>query len=95
MERYLRNWRRISFRDLSSRAILVILGDGKNNYRPAQEEYIAHISSKVRNVFWLNPLDSQEWNEPDNMMKEYQKYCSKVYRCRTARDLQKIVKDIF
>ena len=60
-----------------------------------QEEYIAHISSKVRNVFWLNPLDSQEWNESDNMMKEYQKHCSKVYRCRTARDLQKIVKDIF
>ncbi|HBP64639.1 MAG TPA: hypothetical protein DD730_10265, partial [Desulfosporosinus sp.] len=82
-------------RDLSSRATLVILGDGKNNYRPAQEEYIAHISSKVRNVFWLNPLDSQEWNESDNMMKEYQKHCSKVYRCRTARDLQKIVKDIF
>ena len=82
-------------RDLSSRATLVILGDGKNNYRPAQAEYIAHISNKVRNVFWLNPLDSQEWNEPDNMMEEYQKYCSNVYRCRCARDLQKIVKDIF
>ena len=82
-------------RDLSSRATLVILGDGKNNYRPAQAEYIAYISSKVRNVFWLNPLDSQEWNESDNTMREYQKYCSKVYRCRTARDLQKIVKDIF
>lgn len=82
-------------RDLSSRATLVILGDGKNNYRPTQTEYLAQISSKVRNVFWLNPLDSQEWNEPDNMMKEYQKYCSKVYRCRSASDLQRIVKDVF
>ena len=82
-------------RDLSSRATLVILGDGKNNYRPTQTEYLAQISSKVRNVFWLNPLDSQEWNEPDNMMKEYQKYCSKVYRCRSASDLQRVVKDVF
>lgn len=82
-------------RDLSSRATLVILGDGKNNYRPAQTEYIAQIYSKVRNVFWLNPLDSQEWNEPDNMMKEYQNYCSKVYRCRSASDLQRVVKDVF
>jgi len=82
-------------RDLSSRATLVILGDGKNNYRPAQTEYIAQIYSKVRNVFWLNPLESQEWNEPDNIMKEYQKYCSKVYRCRSASDLQRVVKDVF
>ena len=82
-------------RNLSSRATLVILGDGKNNYRPAQAEYIAEISSKVRNVFWLNPLDSQELQEPDNMMKEYQKYCSKVYRCRSASDLQRIVKAVF
>ena len=82
-------------KEVSSRATLVILGDGKNNYRPARTEYIAQISSKIRNVFWLNPLDSLEWNEPDNMMKEYQKYCSKVYRCRSASDLQRVVKDIF
>ena len=82
-------------RDLSSRATLVILGDGKNNFRPAQPEYLAQISSRVRNVFWLNPLDSQEWNEPDNMIKEYQKYCSKVYRCRSASDFQRVVKDVF
>jgi len=82
-------------KDLSSRATLVILGDGKNNYRPPQKEYIAQISSKVRNVFWLNPLDFQEWDEPDNIMNEYQKYCSKVYRCRSASDLQRVVKDIF
>jgi len=82
-------------KEVSSHATLVILGDGKNNYRPTQTEYIAQISSKVRNVFWLNPLDSQEWNEPDNMMKEYQKYCSKVYRCCSASDLQRVVKDIF
>lgn len=80
---------------VSSRAIFIILGDGKNNYRPTQSEYIAQISEKVRKVFWLNPLESQEWNEPDNIMKEYQKYCTKVFRCRSASDLQKVVKDVF
>ena len=82
-------------RDVSSRATLVILGDGKNNYRPAQTEYLAQISEKVRNVFWLNPLEFEEWNERDNMMKEYQNYCSRVYRCRSASDLQRIVQDVF
>lgn len=82
-------------KEVSSRAILMILGDGKNNYRPAQSEYIAQISERVRKVFWLNPLKIQEWSEPDNAMKEYQNSCSKIYRCRTASDLQRIVKDIF
>lgn len=82
-------------REVSARATLVILGDGKNNYRPAQTEYLAEISGKVRNVFWLNPLEVQEWNERDNMMNEYQDYCSKVYRCRSASDLQRIVQDVF
>jgi len=81
--------------EVSTRATLVILGDGKNNYRSAQTEYLAQISGKVRNVFWLNPLDVEEWNDRDNMMKEYQNYCSKVYRCRSASDLQRIVQDVF
>ena len=81
--------------EVSSQAIVIILGDGKNNYRPAQTEYIAQISGKVRKVIWLNPLEEQAWSEPDNVMKDYQKYCSKVYRCRSARDLHRIVKDVF
>lgn len=80
---------------VSSRAIFLILGDAKNNYRPAQSEYFAQISEKARNVFWLNPLEIQEWSEPDNVMKEYRSYCSKVYRCRSASDLQRIVKEVF
>ncbi len=84
-----------NLRDFLSQATLVILGDGKNNYRPSQTEYLAQISNKVRNVFWLNPLDSQEWNESDNMMNEYLLYCTRVYRCRSASDLQRIVKDVF
>ncbi|MDR3584908.1 MAG: VWA domain-containing protein [Desulfosporosinus sp.] len=82
-------------RDVSTRATLVILGDGKNNYRPAQTEYLAQISEKVRNVVWLNPLEFEEWDERDNMMKEYQNYCTKVYRCRSASDLHYIVQDVF
>ncbi len=82
-------------REVSSRAVLIIMGDGKNNYRPAQAEYIAQLSEKVRHVFWLNPLEVQEWTEPDNVMKTYQRYCSKVYRCHSAADLEKIVKDVF
>lgn len=86
-ERYLK--------EVSSRALLMILGDAKNNYRRAQADYFAQIAQGVRRVYWLNPLEEKEWSEPDNVMKEYRDYCSKIYRCRTARDLQRIVKDVF
>lgn len=81
--------------EVSSRATLVILGDGKNNYRPPQTEYFVHLSEKIRKIYWLNPLEAEEWNERDNMMSEYQNYCSNVYRCRSASDLQRIVQDVF
>jgi Protein containing von Willebrand factor type A (vWA) domain len=82
-------------KNISARANVIILGDAKNNYRPAQAEYLAQISEHVRKVFWLNPLDTLEWNDRDNQMKEYQKYCSNVYRCRSASDLRRIVREVF
>ncbi|WP_407309110.1 VWA domain-containing protein [Desulfosporosinus sp. SB140] len=82
-------------KDVSSRATIVLLGDGKNNYRSSQKEYIAQISENVKHIFWLNPLDVEEWNEPDNIMKEYQPYFTRAYRCRLANDLQNVVKDVF
>lgn len=82
-------------KDVPTRANLVILGDAKNNYRSAQAEYLAQISQHVRNVFWLNPLDTSEWKDRDNQMKEYQNYCTKIFRCRSASDLQKIVREVF
>ncbi|MGC7873815.1 VWA domain-containing protein [Desulfosporosinus sp. SYSU MS00001] len=81
--------------NMSARGTIVILGDGKNNYRSSQKEYVAQISERVKQIFWLNPLNVEEWNDPDNIMKDYQPFYRKAYRCRSADDLQKIAKDVF
>ncbi|WP_088185818.1 VWA domain-containing protein [Desulfosporosinus sp. FKA] len=81
--------------NVSARGTIVILGDGKNNYRSPQKEYIAQISERVKQIFWLNPLNVEEWNDPDNIMKHYQPFYRKAYRCRSAEDLLKIVRDVF
>jgi len=80
--------------NLSSRATLVILGDGKNNFRPPHAEYLAQISERVRHVFWLNPLPESEWQARDNALPFYSSYCTRVYRCRTAADLQRIARHL-
>jgi uncharacterized protein len=82
-------------KDVSSKGTIILLGDGKNNYRSPQEEYIAQISERVRHIYWLNPLNVEEWNTPDNVMKDYFPYYQKAYRCQNANDLQKIVMSVF
>ncbi len=81
--------------EVSSKATLLIMGDGKNNYRPPRSEYLAQISEQVRQVYWLNPLNVEEWSERDNVISSYQPYCTKIYRCRTVEDLQKIARRLF
>ena len=81
--------------DVSPRASIVLLGDGKNNYRSAQEEYIRLLAERVRHIYWLNPLNVEEWSDPDNIMKVYRPFYTRAYRCRSADDLHKIARDVF
>jgi uncharacterized protein len=81
--------------EISSRATLLILGDARNNYRASQAEYIKAIQERIRHVYWLNPLEENEWLKPDNIMREYIPYCSKAFRCRTIDDLWRIAREIF
>ncbi|HVJ48636.1 VWA domain-containing protein [Desulfitobacterium sp.] len=80
---------------ISSQATLLILGDGRNNYRPAQAEYLQEINAKVNRVYWLNPLDEKDWFTSDNVLKEYKPYCSEIFRCRTVKDLQLVSRKVF
>ncbi|MDI6914913.1 MAG: VWA domain-containing protein [Desulfitobacteriaceae bacterium] len=79
---------------VSARSTLLILGDGKNNYRPPQTEYLAAIQEKVRRVIWLNPLETDEWWERDNVLTLYREHCTQVFRCRTLDDLQIITRKL-
>ncbi|GAB6174701.1 VWA domain-containing protein [Paradesulfitobacterium aromaticivorans] len=81
--------------EISSRATVLILGDGKNNFRQPQTEYLAQMQERVRHIFWLNPLNIAEWSERDNSLPHYLPYCTKVYRCRTLDDLREIARRIF
>ncbi|WP_206812100.1 VWA domain-containing protein [Paradesulfitobacterium ferrireducens] len=78
--------------EISSQATVLILGDGKNNFRLPQEEYLAQIGEHVRHIFWLNPLHEKEWTERDNALTAYRSFCTRVYRCRTLNDLQEIAR---
>lgn len=80
---------------ISSQATVLILGDGRNNYRPSQSEYLREINEKVKRVYWLNPLDEKDWFTSDNVLIEYLPYCASVFRCKTVKDLQQLSRKVF
>lgn len=79
---------------ISARSTLLVLGDGKNNYRPPQTESLSTIREKVRRVIWLNPLEPDDWLERDNALAVYREHCSQIFRCRTLDDLHQIARQL-
>lgn len=90
-EEFSKNW----LSEVSTRATLLILGDGRNNFRPSQAKYLKEIQEKVRRVYWLNPLEEKDWLSRDNIIPEYRPYCTRVFRCRTIDDLWRISREVF
>lgn len=77
--------------ELDGDVIILILGDGRNNYRASGEEALMLISSKVRQVHWLNPESRENWGQGDSAMHVYQKHLASVVECRNLRQLQHFV----
>ncbi|KAF0804750.1 hypothetical protein A6D6_02784 [Alcanivorax xiamenensis] len=76
-------------REIDRRSTVIILGDARNNDLPAGEEYLAEISRRARQVFWLNPEHPSRWNSGDAIMAKYEPYCRAARRCSSLNDLSR------
>ncbi|MDO4542501.1 MAG: VWA domain-containing protein, partial [Bacillota bacterium] len=73
---------------------LLILGDAKNNWFPANKENLAAMSKRVKEVIWLNPQPRSAWNSEDSIIGQYAPYCTKVEECRNLQQLTKIAETL-
>jgi uncharacterized protein with von Willebrand factor type A (vWA) domain len=76
---------------LNKRSTLLILGDARNNDRPAGEKQLQQLSQQVGAVLWLNPENQNRWNTGDSIMSAYQPYCRHVASCATLAQLERFV----
>lgn len=76
-------------RDIDQHTTVIILGDARNNDLPAGEQYLAEVSRRARQVFWLNPESESRWNSGDAIMARYQPYCRAARRCANLNDLSR------
>jgi len=74
---------------------LIILGDARNNYKPAGADDFAGIAASARRVIWLNPAPADQWNSEDSIMDTYRPYCDAVLECRNLEQLARVARHVF
>jgi uncharacterized protein len=86
--RALRQFHATVGQELEHRATVLIFGDARGNYRPAEEATLAKIARRAGSVYWLNPERSGLWNTGDSMMSAYEPHCTAAVTCQTLNDLR-------
>jgi uncharacterized protein len=85
----------VSFMDkwpnvLSPRSSLLVLGDGRNNYRNPETDLLAHMVNASRHAHWLNPEPKHLWGSGDSAVPRYQDVIT-MHECRSAKQLAGVI----
>ncbi|MGW5313292.1 vWA domain-containing protein [Nocardia thailandica] len=75
---------------VTSRSALIILGDGRTNYRNPRLEILRELVGRARHAHWLNPESSVHWGSGDSAAREYGEVIE-MHECRSARQLTAVV----
>ena len=75
---------------LSRTGSLLILGDGRNNYRDPSVEALEFVTERVGHTHWLNPEPRREWGSGDSAARLYAQYVP-MHECRNVEQLTAVV----
>lgn len=80
---------------LNRNTIMLILGDARNNRRPARADLLGRIHRAVRQVTWLNPEARERWGTGDSALGAYEPHCDALIGAGTIRELSFALRQIF
>ena len=75
---------------LSPRSSLLVLGDGRNNYRNPEVELLTQMVSASRHAHWLNPEPKHLWGSGDSAIPRYDGVLP-IHECRSAKQLASVI----
>ncbi|HEY7050837.1 MAG TPA: VWA domain-containing protein [Mycobacterium sp.] len=75
---------------LSPRSSLLVLGDGRNNYRNPETELLHQMVTESRHAYWLNPEPKHLWGSGDSAVPRYQDVIT-MHECRNAKQLAEVI----
>lgn len=71
-------------------AILVVLGDARNNEVDPMVWTVAEIRGRIGKMVWLNPEARARWNTGDSCLAAYAPFCDAVELCASTADLRAV-----
>jgi len=92
--RALRQFHAAVGQELEHRATVLIFGDARGNFRPAEEATLAKIARRAGSVYWLNPERRSQWNTGDSLMSVYEPHCTAAVSCQTLNDLRGFIEQL-
>lgn len=72
---------------ITQRTTVVILGDGRSNYRPPEDWVLGELRRRARRLVWLSPEDRGTWGYGDSEMTRYARHADAILAVRSAADL--------
>ncbi len=74
---------------LGRQTVVVILGDGRNNRRPARADLLREIARNCRAVIWLNPEEPTRWGTGDSAIEQYAREVRAHLAARNLHELER------
>jgi uncharacterized protein with von Willebrand factor type A (vWA) domain len=73
---------------LNRATVLVIMGDGRNNRRPARADLLREMGRLCRAVMWLIPEERERWGSGDSAIFQYAREVSALVPSGNLRELE-------
>ena len=80
---------------LGPATLMIIMGDGRNNRRPARADLLADIAHRCRVVYWLNPEAAERWGTGDSAINQYARHVAALIPSRTLGELEHALIEAF
>ncbi|RZT87690.1 hypothetical protein EV383_4616 [Pseudonocardia sediminis] len=78
---------------ITSKTSLLILGDGRTNYRDPNLRILKRLASQARHAHWLNPEPRRQWGTGDSAALRYADVLP-MHECRTVGQLTDVVEGL-
>ncbi|GFG70110.1 vWA domain-containing protein [Mycolicibacter senuensis] len=75
---------------VSPRSSLLVLGDGRTNYRDPGVDVLSHLATASRHAHWLNPEPRHLWGSGDSAVPRYENVIT-MHECRSAKQLAAVI----
>jgi uncharacterized protein len=75
-------------KEIDKRTTVVVVGDGRTNYRSPALDVVERIRSRARSLLWLCPESKARWGSSDSAMLQYAKHVTRVLEASTANELE-------